>query len=293
MDQKSRGYSQGNWVAPWKGKIIMAYKIGSFNIRDFNLANSSSDGEPVKRDFELIANIIIKEGFDIVAVQEVNAPIALKVLTNILNRNKNLMKEFECDASNKAATTINDPEGYGFIWNSKRIKLMEIQNKQNPSFYEYAGGGSVLRRPYYARFTTRGMVGGVNAEIRVVNVHIRDSKDERERIEEFNILVKQVMPRICDHQGLQKNGEAMPSYTFLAGDYNLRLDKGERSLIKIESITCTNYTGKNRYYKTVQEEKTSLKKPDEQATIPDCYANNYDHFTSVARLVIFSPSTDT
>ena len=42
----------------------MSYLIGSFNIRDFNLSNKSSDGEDVKRDFGKIAEIIIKENFD-------------------------------------------------------------------------------------------------------------------------------------------------------------------------------------------------------------------------------------
>ncbi len=257
----------------------MGYLIGSFNIRDFNFANKSKDGEEEKRDFQKIADIIINEGFDIVAVQEVNSENAIKYLTTVLNRRKNLLQEWTYDFSGKAATTINDPEGYGFIWNIKRLRLLELQGKNNPTYYNCAGGKGILRPPYYGRFTARQMLGGSNFEIRIVNVHIQDSSDERERIEEFNVLVKQVLPRICDHQGLSVKGEMMPAYTFLAGDYNLRLDKGDRAVIRIESITHTNYTGRNRYFKTVQEKKTSLKKANLQETIEECYANNYDHFT--------------
>ncbi len=71
----------------------MSYLIESFNIRDFNFSNTSSDGENVKRDFNKIADIIIKENFDIVAIQEINAEIAIKHLTDILNMHKNLMHE--------------------------------------------------------------------------------------------------------------------------------------------------------------------------------------------------------
>ncbi len=263
----------------------MSYLIGSFNIRDFNFSKTSGDGDAVKRDFSKIAEIIIKENFDIVAIQEVNAEIAIKHLTDVLNRRKNYLHEWDYDFSGKAATTINDPEGYGFIWNTKRFHLLELQNKNNPTYYNYAGGKSLLRPPYYARFTTRGIRGGSNFELRIVNIHIQDSKDERERIEEFNILVKQVLPRICDHQEVSVHNEIMPAYTFLAGDYNLRLDKGDRAIVRIESITPTNYTGRNRYFKTVQEEKTSLRQAGEQETIDDCYANNYDHFTYEMELI--------
>ena len=258
----------------------MSYLIGSFNIRDFNLSNNSSNGEELKRDFNKIADIIIQEKFDIIAIQEINAEIAIKYLTNILNKKKqDYFHKWEYDYSGKAGIYINDPEGYGFIWNAERFKLLKIPRKNNPTYYNCAGGKMILRPPYYGRFSARGMKGGSNFELRIVNVHIRDSARETERIEEFDVLVKQVLPRICDHQELPEGNEIMPAYTFLAGDYNLRLDKGDKAVIRIESITPTNYTGRNRYYKTVQEEKTSLKLAREQAEIEECYANNYDHFT--------------
>lgn len=257
----------------------MSYLVGSFNIRDFNFSNQTNAGESISRDFRTIADLIIKENFDILAIQEVNSKDALDLLEDMLNRRKDFLHEWKSDFSGKAATTINDPEGYGFIWNTKRFRLLEMPNKKNPTYYNCAGGKGILRPPYYGRFTARGMIGGTNFELRIVNVHIQDSKDERKRIEEFDVLVKQVLPRICDHQELSVQSEIMPAYTVLAGDYNLRLDKGDRAIIRIESITPTNYTGRNRYYKTVQEQKTSLRLPNSQENIEDCYANNYDHFT--------------
>lgn len=257
-----------------------SYIIGSFNIRDFNLSNQSADGERIARDFRKIADIIIREKFDVVAIQEVNAELPIEYLVkNFLNRYKNIETEWGYIYSGQASRVSKDPEGYAFIWNEKRLRLLGVPKNNNPRFYDNAGGTSLLRPPYYARFTARGISGGSNFELRLLNVHIRDAISETDRIKEFDTLVKQILPRCCDHQEVSVDGEIMPAYTFLLGDYNLRLDKGPRAQVRIDSITSSSYTGKKRYYKTVQEEPTSLRHVSEQQTIAECYANNYDHFT--------------
>lgn len=258
----------------------MSYHIGSFNIRDFNYSNTSSDGEKLKRDFNKIAQIIVEEKFDVVAIQEVNAESPLRYLISILNgKYKNVSREYSYTFGGDMPTSSKDPERYGFIWNNKRLRLLEIPGKKNPTYYQNAGGVTLQRPPYYIRLTARGMLGGTNFELRLVNVHILDSKYEPDRIAEFDILVKQVLPRICDHQELSIGMEMMPAYTFLLGDYNICLNKGSRAIFKIDSITSTNYTGRKRYFKTVQESETSLRMAHDQQSIEACYANNYDHFT--------------
>lgn len=260
----------------------MSYIIGSFNLRDFNFSNKSTDEnkEKLQRDFEKIAQIILEEKFDVIALQEINARLPLEHLTNVLNRYKNVTREYEYvfGANMLNYTFSKDPERYGFIWNSKRLKIVETIRNNNPSYYYSAGAVKLIRPPYYARFTARGTLGGSNFEIRLVNTHIKDGTEE-EKNREFNVLVKQVLPRICSHQELSKNGEYMPSYTLLLGDYNIALNKSERAIYRIENIITTNYTGKYRSYRTVQEEPTSLRLPNEQLVIEQCYANNYDHFT--------------
>lgn len=257
----------------------MSYHIGSFNIRDFNFSSESKSGESIKRDFDKIAEIIVSEKFDVVAIQEVNSKIAIEHLTDVLNRRKNLMREYEFSYGENMPTHSKDPERYGFIWNSKRLRLLNIPGKINPTYYTNAGGVNLQRPPYYARFTARGMLGGSNFELRLVNIHILDAAKEADRIEEFDVLLKKVLPRICDHQELPLLGEMMPAYTILTGDYNIVLNKGPRAEIRIDSITKTNYTGKNRYFKTVQEQPTSLRMANNQKTVEECYANNYDHFS--------------
>lgn len=261
----------------------MAYNIGSFNIRDFNFSNESSDGERLQRNYEKIAKII-RDNFDIVGVQEVNSEQAVKHLTDVLNRSRNLLCEWEYRYSGQASKSSKDPEGYAFIWNSKKFRLLDVPKNNNPRWYEDAGGASLVRRPYYARFTARGMSGGSNFELRLLNIHIKFGTME-ERRRESDILLKQVLPRCCDQQGVSLIGEVMPSYTFVLGDYNLKLSDQSKSLFCIKSITPTDYTGRNRYFKTVQEMPTSLKKPDEVGDVNDCYSENYDHFSYELNLV--------
>lgn len=256
----------------------MGYHIGSFNIRDFNCPRNNSPSNTNGRDFGKIAEIIIRENFDVVAIQEVNDERALVRLTDILNRNRNFLREYAFSYGGDMHTQSKDPERYGFIWNTKRLRLMEFPRTDNPAYYYCAGGVNLQRPPYYARFTARGMRGGTNFELRLVNVHILDAPTVGEKMEEFNVLVKQVLPRICDHQQLSIFGEMMPVYTILLGDYNLVLSKSDKTQINI-SLIHTSYTGRRRTFKTVQEQATSLRLPNNQETMEECYANNFDHFT--------------
>lgn len=259
----------------------MSYVIGSFNLRDFSFSNKASgdDSEAIKRDFKKIAQIIIEEKMDVVALQEINSRLALQHLTDTLNQLKTSYREYAFVFGEDMQTKGRDCERYGFIWNTKRLRLIKTRKNNNPSYYNNAGAANLIRRPYYARFTARGMLGGSNFELRLLNTHILWGASEKGRIEEFNVLVRQILPRICDHQEISEDGEMMPAYTFLMGDYNLELNKSERALYRIETITETNYTGKRRSFITTQEEATTLRKPKDQKNIEDCYANNFDHFT--------------
>lgn len=171
----------------------MSYIIGSYNLRDFNFSNKSTDGsnEELKRDFTKIAKIIIEEKFDVLALQEINAPLPLNYLTSVLNNNKNHIREYECVFGTDMPTGnfSKDPERYGFIWNKKRLRLLKTARGSNPGYYQNAGALELIRPPYYARFTARGMLGGANFELRLVNTHIKDSPQEALRIAEFNVLI--------------------------------------------------------------------------------------------------------
>lgn len=274
----------------------MKYKIGSFNIRDFNFANEAKieedaiplykkvlykdndNVEKLKRNFSKIAEIIVNEHFDIVGVQEVNSENAIKYLIKKLK-----YKSYFEDWSYKYIPAYSkngkrDPESYAYIYNKKKFVLVE-EKKDNPRLYVEAGGNELIRPPYYARFTTRGLAGGSNFEIRLLNIHIRDSKDELERKKEFDTVVKKILPRCIEHASINSNNHVMPAYTFVLGDYNLCVSDNLSAKKYISSECESNYTGRKHYFINVQEEKSSLKIPNGQVCLEECYSENYDHFT--------------
>lgn len=257
----------------------MSYIIGSFNIRDFNYANKSDDGEEIDRDFNKIAEIIVREKFDVIALQEVNSESALNYLVKNLNtKYKSIEREYAYiygeDMPNPKGSI--DKEKYAFIWNTKRLRLVKTRSN-NPGFFQSAYALKILRPPYYARFTARGMRNGANFELRLINIHLYFGSMRKEdmaiRKMEFNNIINDVLPRMCDKPEVSEEGEIMPFYTFLMGDYNLEMQQ----IYRVE--TRIKYRGKSREFKTIQDKKTSLKKASNQITIEDCYSSNYDHFT--------------
>lgn len=195
----------------------MGYRIGSFNCLNFGMATT--------KDVDTFVDIISQEGFDIIALQEINGPNALKRILSRLNPNK-----WQGQAAYEGSR--ND---YAFIWNKKRIALARTRNGNNPYIYKNysidrkAGQEDLIRDPYFARFIPIGG-GAPRIEIRIINAHIRyskgkpdDSSDEntlsaiKKRMNEFDILTKSIYAKESDN----RYGNHRPSYTILLGDYNL------------------------------------------------------------------------
>ena len=263
-----------------------SYILGSFNLRDFNYANPSTDGENehLNRDFDRIAKIILDEKFDVIALQEINAESALRYLTGRLNLAKNPMRAYAYAFGADIPHTPGrkNTEYYGFIWNTQRLAL--VQHGENPGYYRGWAAKNLIRPPYFARFTARGRLGGANFELRIVNTHLlygdNSTANLANRVAEFDTLVKDVLPFICDLQALPDDGAHMPAYTFLMGDYNLELQRPEAMVYCVQRETTTATCKRDtRTYLTVQTEKTSLRRAGDQQTLADCYASNYDHFT--------------
>ena len=256
------------------------YIIGSFNLRDFNFSNKTNEGEDIKRDFGKIAEIIAMENFDVIALQEVNSREAVGYLVSELNKKyKSSDKEYDFKVGEDMPrpSGSKDIEQLGFIWNTKRLRLSKVKNNYNPRYYQSNVTSKMLRAPYYGRFTGRGMLGGSNFELRLINVHLffgsTRAEDMKKRKDEFIAMVNDIMPRIIDHQDITEDGEFLQPYTFLMGDYNLEI----QHIYKIETVL--KFRGKRREINTVQEEKSSLKTAVDQSFIEECYSSNYDHFT--------------
>lgn len=262
----------------------MGYIIGSFNTLKMSLQSNKDS----KKDFVNIARIIKQERFDVVALQEVMNEMVLK--SKILPA---LGPDWAGKWLSPPPVTSASNEGYAFIWNTKRLRLVD-----EPTIYQRVSGGvgngRLIRPPMVARFSPRGLLGGSSFELRLINTHIIFSKptrwertlsDHELRREELRVLSETVYRLFSS----KRYGDNMPAYTILMGDYNLCISGPGPKISPEIHITST------RTLKTVQIEKTSLRalsesdnedvESDEERDVidltksTDYYSRNYDHFS--------------
>lgn len=272
----------------------MSYVIGSFNIEKLNVKK----GDDPKKSFQKIAEIILSEEFDIVALQEIMSDKVFqyeKTLMQYLGTN------WDYRWAKSEGISPGSAEGYAYVWNKKKFRLVA-----EPEIYSRnAAKRRLVRPPYIARFTARDVIGGSSFELRLINTHIAsriptivDTEISRTKFrqEELQFLATEIFYWFST----KRYGDMMPHYTIMLGDYNLCLD-GAPYLEQIIPLDC------HRAFKTVQNEKTSLKRiknfnDDLSSTEEDIfesptvdlsrtrfinnsidysqfYANNYDHFS--------------
>lgn len=260
----------------------MDIKIGSFNIEKWGYA---SDKES-RKDFQKIAEIIIEEKFDVVALQEifsegkgVQRMLATAVKSELYNWSA-------CFGFPKDA--VPRGEGYAFLWNNRSFKLTEfidddglIREFQPRIINSELGGNDVqadcsifARTPYYIRL--QPVCGGF-FELRLITIHIHFgsnySPDILKRKLEYTVLTQEIYPSIALHP----YGNHRIPYTIAMGDYNLNLlnplvspSNPEASVAEVQNEILT-----------VQEKLTSIDKNT------GGLANNYDHFTYSSRFSQF------
>jgi hypothetical protein len=263
----------------------MSYRIGSFNLK--NLGQTAM-GKENSRDLRKIAEIIRKEDFDIVALQEVlSEGKALSLEQDSVKRS--ILYELgtsEWDFAWAHAESETDPrsEGYAFLWKKKRFRLpvAKLENGTKRTFYPRIcrlRRDLMTRKPYYARFVARG---GPYFEIRLLCVHIHFT-DKNQRRQELDNLLKEVYPQVEDRVYYK----GRPSYTIILGDYNAELKRPfNTSGFYVADIDTGNRWG-GKKIQTVQDEKTTLRRKfdnddqdaDASAYAGEGYANNYDHFS--------------
>ena len=271
----------------------MDIKIGSLNC--LNLSKYSN----LKKDISLIARIIIRERFDVVALQEVKSGGLDTILTSLNGGNK----------KGKWAGCA-DNNDYAFVWNTEHLTLpkAKLPNGQIRTSYprvynQYRrdpelGRISFARPPFYGRFQTN-YPGLPKVEIRLINTHIRYSKgkDGEElaptvgelllRKFEFQALTRCIYYYVSDKVYGKPEGESSPmtAYTLLLGDYNMNLRESGASssfLDDLETvvISCGREGSRSKIIVTKQSELTTLKKAqDSEERSAQIFANNYDHFS--------------
>lgn len=307
----------------------MGYRIASFNIRKFSRQSvfSSSNVES-KKDLETIARIIVENNFDIVAIQEIFHPQVLKELLERLSgqyaeKLKRGSKEFGVNNINgytqdsygyrtlhwegrwaKPRSRYSDgiAEGYAFIWNRDRIRLVRNIKGElfEPRIADFKGCDELVRPPYLGRFTP------INSryEFRLINTHIVFAKpskiihsnfdesivvevsDIELRKREFEVLINSVYSEFdmpYDNTKHDRFPKSLTAYTFLLGDYNLNLgmtgDSAARFNLEMQNIKLHN--GKSCIV-TVNERLTTLRNNIHEIDLNNektYLSNNYDHFS--------------
>ena len=284
----------------------MSYKIGSLNMKNLGLTALQNDNG---RDLKKIAEIIRGEKFDVVALQEVLSEG--KAFNHPDSAKKSILMELGSDWGFEWADAKspfdNRGEGYAFVWNKRRLRLAttELENHTFRTFYPRMyrlNKREMFRRPYYARFTPEGTLGGTYFEIRLICVHTlygNDTAEDRmKRQHELDVLMKDIYPQISDK--VYKGN--MPHCTILLGDYNVELSRPWKDKMRKEQNVELISQGKsprpspayliadkndivevakwgNRQIKTVQDEFTTLKAKSSYENGVRGYSHDYDHFS--------------
>jgi len=225
----------------------MGYIIGSLNCCRLGTAR--------RHDYDVLADIILSEQFDIIALQEVYKPEAIEPLQRRLSN-------WEVCHERPAQGRFGD-YGFSFLWNTKRVS--ECSRDGKPSIITVRGP-DMTRRPLLGRFSPSELPGGLFFEMRLINVHLCwDSEtvknDIVKRIEEFKLITGEVYEYLSNRRYGDQNSAFMPAYTIVLGDYNL------------SAVICQSFENDSitHFIQTKQEEKTTMSAKG--------YANDYDHFS--------------
>ena len=264
----------------------MGYKIGSFNLHNLGRNVAFREGG---RNLQKIAEIIRNEQFDIIAFQEVlneGTPFTKQMPEGF---KKSILFELGCNydfswADSQSEERNNRAEGYAFLWNKKRIKLVTTETNTGTRLSEptmLAKVNGIIRAPYYARFSPQGLPGGTNFEIRLICVHnyygnkSKEAFDRRRR--ELDVLLKNIYPRWAK----KVYKDDIPHYTILLGDYNLELKRPFRKKVALISTDENDIVNSEEYdnmkIQIIQDELTSLR--DSKDAKGNYYVSNYDHFS--------------
>lgn len=321
----------------------MSYRIATFNIQKFSRLSvfQNKDGDR-RKDLETISRIIRDNHIDIIAIQEIFNKEAMKELLeeisgqyiedrlkrgNIEYGSSNINSRMNDSygyrtkhwegrwAKPKSNYGDNIAEGYAFIWNRDRIKL--VTNTKNevfePRIADFGDVHNLVRPPFLGRFMP---ING-RFEIRLINTHIVYSTPSKKidedddlnaeismageddillRKNEFRSIINTIFldysEMVFDKTGHDKNARQLVPYTFVLGDYNLNLSSSEvKSRAKFDKEDeCIPFTSKGELrVVTVNDKLTTLKgkkrNEEEQVLldedpIPEHHlANNYDHFS--------------
>lgn len=259
-------------------------KIGSFNMCKFS---NQSDGE-VRKNLDKIVEIIQKENFDILAMQEVFSPGVAEQLEGRLGT------DWKHRWEPPKSRSVQISEGYAYFWKKSRFQLATGRRSEDDAspgakrvfesriHSQYPrdpilASGRLARDPFYIRLES--LQGWY--EIRLINTHIIFSGSQKADIEmrqrELEALIN-IYCKISD----KAYRSCRPFYTFLLGDYNLNLNRPWTTPPYLQETVEKLENGRLlKRIVTKQDQLTTLKarSPKEPDKPARGFSNNYDHFT--------------
>jgi exonuclease III len=244
------------------------YIIGSFNAQNLNLRSDNVQ----KKDFKKIAEIIEKENFDIVALQETITETAIKQIEKYLPNywvhdfnQENGRPDIDDEGKTQSK---NSAKGFTFLWNSKRF---EECSKDNHAQFEPVKG-YIVRRPFVGRFAP---VNGPFCEIRLINIHLCNPNNCKDKKLQEYASVADLYKRIYSDRTYGNNRSA---YTLILGDYNIPL-RYCHECEEVQNLSIKTFLGGDDH----PDEKTTLitqekyQEAIDQGIQPFIFANDFDH----------------
>ena len=238
----------------------MEIRIGSFNMNNF--------GGSSNKDFGRIAEIIVEENLDVVALQEIFSEgrgVSRLLEQNVKYELYNWDYCFAAPSESRDIAKMEDmvvkktrSEGYAFLWKKSRFKKVEFSKLGETRRFEPRIINSLskdvcvdcsffARAPYYIRLQP---IHGGFFELRLVNVHIFFGDTKLSSIEkrqaEYAVLTQQIYPEICQNT----YGQNRTPYTVAMGDYNLNLFN---PLVNTQSKNC--YISESCKQKSIEKTK--------------------------------------
>ena len=185
------------------------YKIASFNIKQFsNNSAFHKEGKDSRKNLQKIADIVIDNNIDIIAIQEIRGKIAFKELMSAIaygyctETTAEMLEKpgaddgqtrlytqklgddyLACKAgkwqgrwahpNSKWGTAISE-EGYAFIWNTDRVVLPINDRGEIQPVIKHKSEVYFVRPPFYGRFALKN---NSKVEFRLLNTHILYTKN--------------------------------------------------------------------------------------------------------------------
>ena len=195
--QTGSDLSKNNTLTRGPGMI----RIATWNLLSFSQTKASDPGV-----LHVVADVILNNSFDLIAVQELSDQKGMKLVCSELN--KRTGNDWKFSVSKRAGRMYRSSEYLGFLWNASK----GIQHKSDRLL---TGNKNFARSPYLATFNiNKQKLLLVNVHLKAVGLAREDVNRTRDEVDLLSLLIKSIYS-LTDNISV---------HTLLLGDFNLSPD---------------------------------------------------------------------